>query len=366
MSAAPAPQINGSRKPKPTGPNPGSGFTSFPSPSHSPYTNTTSPRAMHAPSPRNVSGNSASSNGGPGNQHQFRPNNPFARPRYSPQAHSAPLPAAAHGGSTAPLSVNGRRRAPDLDTPSTPTAARKPLPPAQSPEVSGLPRLSSLAASPRPMPTPQLSPSPALPQPQRQATRQPSTPSLTTHSIPRKPVTDPIPARTRTRSQSVFNPPTLVSTPTATDRVPPHIRLRLPLIQQLGVVLDLEPSAVAAKIDIPGLLARVDSLYARGHGSTTEDSPAGGSPMEMGAYTRSYSGEGRDGHKDNKNGGRVFGVFKRMGGGGKPKASAEEAAPFFLRAEGQSSPISSSSMRSPEGSTKLTGQNRPVQLSLFR
>ena len=49
--------------------------------------------------------------------------------------------------------------------------------------------------------------------------------------------------------------------------VPPHIRVRLRLIHQLGVVLGMDAQGISNKIDVPGLLARVDAAYDRGHAS---------------------------------------------------------------------------------------------------
>lgn len=324
---------NNSRIPKATGSNHSSGFTSFPSPSNQ-YT--TSPRALPSLSPRNASGPSVN-----GTPTSYRPNNTFAQRQHSPQpqAYRQPAqhpgyPSTGYGGPTAPLSVNGRRRPSEMDvdkaSPSASTPiSRRPVPP-QSPEVSSLPRLSSLAASPRPMPTPH--PSPRSPQTQRAASRQPSTPSSATHSIPRKPVTDPIP----TRGQATSTPPTLTSTPTAVDRVPPHIRSRLRLIQQLGDVLSIDSTAVTAKIDVPGLLARVDAAYVRGYGAGQEVPAVAGSPvglpLELGA-SRSHSGDEKQANRDSKTGG-MLGMFKRMGGVGKQKNPAEEISTYSPRAEG--------------------------------
>ena len=47
--------------------------------------------------------------------------------------------------------------------------------------------------------------------------------------------------------------------------VPPHIGIRLRLIHQLGVVLGIDAQGISSKIDVPGLLARVDAAYDRGH-----------------------------------------------------------------------------------------------------
>lgn len=175
-------------------------------------------------------------------------------------------------------------------------------PPAVAGGVSGLPT---------PPPTPG--------QPHRSCLRQPSTPSLSTVDR-RAPQTDPVRGRTRalsaatgyvaggrytdpsrgvrhgpgpgrdqyqtapnsnqTRGGSNVNsngnatskPLTTGTTSqhlfehSFTDRepaVPPHIRVRLKLIHQLGVVLGVDAAGISGLIDIPGLLARVDAAYDR-------------------------------------------------------------------------------------------------------
>lgn len=48
--------------------------------------------------------------------------------------------------------------------------------------------------------------------------------------------------------------------------VPTHIRLRLRLIHQLGIVLGVPPSRISEVLDISGLLARVDATFEKGAG----------------------------------------------------------------------------------------------------
>jgi hypothetical protein len=62
--------------------------------------------------------------------------------------------------------------------------------------------------------------------------------------------------------------PLLFEPPFAESREPsvlPHIRVRLRLIHQVGVVLGMDAQGISSKIDVPGLLARVDAAYHRGH-----------------------------------------------------------------------------------------------------
>lgn len=273
-----------------------------------------------------------------------------------------------NGIGTAPLTVSGRRRPGGEDSPSTPIAipgGRRGIPhPAPgsllmpSPEISGLPRLSSLnhgsrtgqsphsASNSNPNSTLSPPPTPA-PAAHRNSPRQVSTPTLGPNTIPRKPVTDPMPSRQRPRSQSAMSPstpsahappsdpvqaPDTDTTPDATsastkpqaqaqaltpvlgmaDRVPLHIRVRLRLIHQLGTVLGLDAQGIASKIDIPGLLARVDAAYDRGHADLGL-----GLPMES---TPSGGGTGSTGERK----GGVMSVLKRMGGGGKVKSPPDE------------------------------------------
>jgi hypothetical protein len=111
--------------------------------------------------------------------------------------------------------------------------------------------------------------------------------------------------------------------------VPPHIRVRLRLIHQLGVVLGIDAQGISSKIDVPGLLARVDAAYDRGYPGKMDrvvGSSGGVSMVSLGS-TGSVSGlpmpnrggagggsdprrePGRD--KDKEKG--MFGMFKRFG-----------------------------------------------------
>lgn len=298
---------------------------------------------------------------------QYRPGtqvtqlpHPSSQLQLQQQQRSTPIAGGGNGAGngTAPLSVSGRRRVGQEDSPSTPIAGgRRAIPhPAPgsllmpSPETSGLPRLSSLnhgsrsGQSPHSTPNPNsaLSP-PPTPAVHRNSSRQVSTPNLTPNTIPRKPVTDPMPARQRPRSQSAMSPSTPTvrapqpppepdpeSTPDAAlysskaqaqaltpvsgmaDRVPLHIRVRLRLIHQLGSVLGLDAQGIASKVDIPGLLARVDAAYDRGHADLGL-----GLPLET---AQSSGGVGSGGEKK----GGMMSVLKRMGGGGKVKAPPDE------------------------------------------
>lgn len=249
-----------------------------------------------------------------------RPNNPFAQPqpqRQTSGAHrpfvprsmfTADAPTTSPGSGTAPLSVSRRRPVGDViqqqgrDNSLPPPSVE--YPGSGSGSSSGLPRLSV---------------SPKLDSPAQKAVkRQPSTPAF--NSIPRKPVTDPPP---RPRSQSFSSTPPAASGPPGPakvvgpgDRVPPHIRVRLRLIHQLGGVLGLDAQTIASTLDIPGLLARVDAAYERGHADMGMEVTAGSIPMPV-AHS-----DPQERNRDSKSG--VLGMLKRMGGGGGGGGKAKE------------------------------------------
>jgi hypothetical protein len=187
----------------------------------------------------------------------------------------------------------------------------------------------------------------AMPVP-RTTVRQPSTPALL--GPMRKPVADPGNAIANTnansntniarpRAKSTATPSQINSTqqqqrqqnplrnqkshnplPTSVEReaaVPPHIRVRLRLIHRLGVVLGVEPSVIASKIDIPALLARVDAAYDKGHGGfidlpNQDSSPS--IPTSISTTTPAPSGK--------KESGGMLGMFRKLGAGGHSNANA--------------------------------------------
>jgi len=258
-------------------------------------------------------------------------------PTLSPSANNSSTP-------TQPLAVPPRRRIPvpdsDVMSPTTPSGmtppGRRPVP-TMSPEMSGIPRLTSPNQTQSPRMGQGLGLGMGLGQPMglpmginmnmpvpRPAMRQPSTPALL--SAARKPISDPNTPSTRPRAKSTasqLRQPQKLSIPspiaTPLDRetaVPPHIRVRLRLIHRLGAVLGVEASVIAAKIDIPGLLARVDAAYDRGHGGYIDipgqeviiGQPGGGN-MPAGAITSPpQPGPGK------KEGG-MMGMFRKLGGG---------------------------------------------------
>lgn len=375
--------------------------------------NNGSPTRAGSGSPKtgNILGENAQGNGSGGN---FRPNNPFAQRQYQRQqqahayaqqqhqlgvdsnhpalASTRPQPTHAHapgaGHSPSPLSSpvqagsgtgsprpnptppmqglvvpprrrdRGRERDQDgrSGTPTPPT--RRPVPALTSPEMSGIPRLTSPNQSPRMgmglgiglpatnglgmgMPVP------------RPAVRQPSTPALLAAS--RKPISDPNTSnRPRAKSTATpnapsqnqsstpaqqggrgFRPPPAIIEREREPAVPAHIRVRLRLIHQLGVVLGVDAGTIASKIDIPCLLARVDAAYDRGHGgyidlpSDPTQSGVGGSPSTsastgagagVSSPSPSHQGGGGGGGKK-EGGGGVLGMFRKLGGGGAHSGS---------------------------------------------
>jgi hypothetical protein len=284
------------------------------------------------------------------------PNDP-----HSPSPLSSPLPVVGLGESfsliptlspptnsaatnTQPLALPRRRvPVPDNDVLS-PTAPSGPTPPTRrpvptmSPEMSGIPRLTSLNQNQNPrmgqglglgmaigMGQPMGLPMGSgmnMPVP-RPAVRQPSTPALL--AAARKPISDPNAPSSRPRAKSTasqLRQPQKLSIPspiaTAVEReaaVPPHIRVRLRLIHRLGAVLGVEASAIAAKIDIPGLLARVDAAYDRGHGGYIDipgqeviiGQPVGTTPVAAIASPPPPQGGKKEGG--------MMGMFRKLGGG---------------------------------------------------
>ncbi|WVR06221.1 hypothetical protein IAU60_003251 [Kwoniella sp. DSM 27419] len=98
--------------------------------------------------------------------------------------------------------------------------------------------------------------------------------------------------------------------------VPPHIRVRLRLIHQLGVVLGIDAVGISGKIDIPGLLARVDQAHERERGRAALCNGAGGvqSPGGSGDGLTGGASAGFVSRGDKAGGSGVFGMFKRLGG----------------------------------------------------
>lgn len=367
----------------------------------------------------------------------FRPNNPFAQRQYqrqqaqlhqspriidyshpalarptapvrssandphSPSPLSSPLPVLALGESfsliptlspptnnantntnttTQPLAVPPRRRIPvpeDTLSPTTPAGptppGRRPVP-AMSPEMSGIPRLTSpnQSQSPRmgqglglgigsgqPMGLP-MGMNMNMPVP-RQAMRQPSTPALLAAS--RKPISDPSSPSTRPRAKSTASqlcqdPSKLLPNPIPLSiereaAVPPHIRVRLRLIHRLGAVLGVEASAIAAKIDIPGLLARVDAAYDRGHGGYIDIpgqeiiiGPAGATIMPPTGVTSPPLPAGK------KEGG-MMGMFRKLGGGVSSSNLAGNLSNVGKDSREESQPLVPSSSRPVEEGESL-------------
>jgi hypothetical protein len=127
--------------------------------------------------------------------------------------------------------------------------------------------------------------------------------------------------------------------------VPPHIRVRLRLIHQLGVVLGLDAAGISSKIDIPGLLARVDAAYDRGsavgsvsisgsgssagsggsgvsEGMTSSTTASSLLPLPLPRVEQPSTGTSAKGAK----GGGVFGIIKRFGR--KAQVEGEVAVSF--------------------------------------
>lgn len=130
--------------------------------------------------------------------------------------------------------------------------------------------------------------------------------------------------------------------------VPPHIRVRLRLIHQLGVVLGIDAQGISSKIDVPGLLARVDAAYDRGYQGKMNrgDDGSGASMSSMGSVSSisglpmpnrapDYGGSGAkvpgQGAKDKEKEKGMFGMFKRFGR--EHKGKEEERVPLTFASQ---------------------------------
>ncbi|KAK4686251.1 hypothetical protein P7C73_g3879, partial [Tremellales sp. Uapishka_1] len=171
--------------------------------------------------------------------------------------------------------------------------------------------------------------------PQRSCLRQPSTPSLVRRDEPK--------ARARAASAAEISrpaPPAIPSQPLPTSlfymtpketSVPPHIKIRLKLIHQLGVVLGLDAAGISRKIDIPGLLARVDAAYDRGHlGVVGENAETVTSilPLPRGSSEASASKDGGGKKAESKGSSGVIGIIRRFGR--KPVDTEVETTPVLF------------------------------------
>lgn len=278
-----------------------------------------------------------------------KPNNPFAQKQLQ-----SPSPSHSHPTNNQTLSPGPAR---------IPQAKRRVKPPSEyddgdthppSSMVSGFrrPGPGIGAGSPEPSQQSQSGVSrlgarnqPSQPGPgsgQQRVMRQPSTPNLLVrnpNAINRPgPQTEP-PNLTRARAASsaatTSSPiprtsPLLFEPSFAESRepsVPPHIRIRLRLIHQLGVVLGIDAQGISSKIDIPGLLARVDAAYDKGYGSglgpgqgNAKSASANGavSGLPLPIATGGVGGldvresKGNKG-KEHGHGNGMMGVFKRFG-----------------------------------------------------
>ena len=177
----------------------------------------------------------------------FKPNNPFAA-----RSHLSPTQPTNSSARIAPIQAQTKRRPKppspdDTDSPS-PSHYRRPIQSVASPE-SNLPR----------------TPGGGTP---RSCLRQPSTPALSSVDIQKQRARAVSAAADGRPMRPVEHPPMpLLFEPSfAGSRepsVPPHIRVRLRSIHQLGVVLGMDAQGISSKIDVPGLLARVDAAFNR-------------------------------------------------------------------------------------------------------
>jgi hypothetical protein len=142
--------------------------------------------------------------------------------------------------------------------------------------------------------------------------------------------------------------------------VPPHIRVRLRLIHQLGVVLGIDAQGISSKIDVPGLLARVDAAYDRGYqgagAGRMGERGMSSSAMSSGASVSSISGlpmptrcvvntggdscarrGDKDRDKDKDRG--MFGMFKRFGRDKGPGKEEERTPSAFTSHSPEGTPI---------------------------
>ncbi|WWC95941.1 hypothetical protein V866_002808 [Kwoniella sp. B9012] len=293
--------------------------------------------------------------------------NPFTQLN-NKSPHGSPTPSNGSGNlsvSSKDIATNRRRikpPSPDLnDDTSLSAAVRRPSP------------ASRIPSGPGPGPN------------QRTIVRQPSTPLLVSN---RTPTQQPGGNRPRALSSTSVNRPIIIrgTTPHAQQGevtsstggmrslpsqrlfessflesreppVPPHIRVRLRLIHQLGVVLGIDAVGISGKIDIPGLLARVDQAYDRekDRSSPTTGTGWGGEMVALkGSISPGAGGKG------------VLGMFKKLSGGGGRRSDESTAGGCTLPQEGPAFGVPLS--EAPPGSrctSLIGGQKHELPLVVF-
>ncbi|OCF62335.1 hypothetical protein L486_02003 [Kwoniella mangroviensis CBS 10435] len=293
--------------------------------------------------------------------------NPFTQLN-NKSPHGSPTPSNGSGN----LSVSSKNIA---------TNRRRIKPP--SPDLNDDTSLS--AGVRRPTPATRVPSGPGSGPNQRTIMRQPSTPLLVSN---RTPTQQPAGTRPRALSSTSVNCPIIIrgTTPHAQQGevtsstggmrslpsqklfessflesreppVPPHIRVRLRLIHQLGVVLGIDAVGISGKIDIPGLLARVDQAYDREKDRSSPTMGTGGGGEMVGLKGSISSGAGGKG---------VLGMFKKLSGGGGRRVDESMAGGCPLPQEGPAFGVPLS--EAPPGSwctSLIGGQKHELPLVVF-
>ncbi|OCF43932.1 hypothetical protein I317_02202 [Kwoniella heveanensis CBS 569] len=164
--------------------------------------------------------------------------------------------------------------------------------------------------------------------------------------------------------------------------VPPHIRVRLRLIHQLGVVLGIDAVGISGKIDIPGLLARVDQAYDRERftaGSNCSGNSSSGAAMAydagggMSALPVPRGKNGLNGGAGASGGGAsgaggVLGLFRRLGKKGSGDDAAAATGGFSPPTPPEGPAFGVSLSEAPPGSwctSLIGGQKHELPLVVF-
>ena len=366
MSPSRIPRPQGSQAPpSPLGPN-AEVFRTQTQSVGSPKGNPTNPSIQNAltGSPKTIQAGAFNHASHPHGSVFQKPNSGFIQPRSYPSPNHSPN----SNATLSPPSVSNGRLQP---------RSRRPKPPHADEEIMGH---SSSPQQRRNIPTSPETNSSGIPRPSRgvgsptttngnnarSCLRQPSVPAL---SAPKdqsiKPRSRSTSAAADTRPnipQTKDNPPPMPLFAPSFEgsrepSVPPHICIRLRLIHQLGVVLGIDAQGISSKIDVPGLLARVDAAYDRGYQgkmdrgytgssmiSTTSISSISGLPMPNRGRTESQLGPNSNIHNLNKTPDKererekekekergMFGMFKRFGK--ERHGKEEERVPLTLHSQ---------------------------------
>ncbi|WWC70599.1 uncharacterized protein I206_104550 [Kwoniella pini CBS 10737] len=157
--------------------------------------------------------------------------------------------------------------------------------------------------------------------------------------------------------------------------VPKHIKIRLKLLHQLGILLGIDSIEISEKIDIPGLLARVDQSYERDK-ERFENFNSFNNSNEIKNGIGIGNGNGNDqinlkgnlisgGGQSNKG---VFGMFKRLGGSSNNRKGDENLGSDRLNVPQEGPAFGVPLCEAPLGSwctSLIGGQKHELPLVVF-